>query len=178
VTAGYFKRPEDTAETFLADGWLVTGDIAEIDEDGFVSIVDRKKELIITAGGKNIAPTKLEGMIKNHPLIGQVCVIGDRRKYLTALVVLDGDMAPPWAERQGLTFDDMASFSKLPEVQAEVQKAVDEANEHVARVEQLKKFVVLPDEWTPESDELTPTLKLKRRVIHEKYSDAINSLYV
>lgn len=178
VTAGYFKRPEDTAETFLSDGWLVTGDIAEIDQDGFVSIVDRKKELIITAGGKNIAPTKLEGMIKSHPLIGQVCVIGDRRKYLTALVVLDGDMAPPWAERQGLPFEDMASFSQLPEVQAEVQKAVDEANEHVARVEQLKKFVVLPDEWTPETEELTPTLKLKRRVIHEKYSAAIDSLYV
>jgi long-chain acyl-CoA synthetase len=177
VTAGYFKMPEETAETFLADGWLVTGDIAEIDQDGFVSIVDRKKELIITAGGKNIAPTKLEGMIKNHPLVGQVCVIGDRRKFLTALVVLDGDMAPPWAERQGLKFDDMASFSQLPEVQAEVQKVVDEANEHVARVEQLKKFVVLPDEWTPETDELTPTLKLKRRVIHEKYNEAIESLY-
>ena len=178
VTAGYFKRPEDTAETFREDGWLVTGDIAEIDQDGFVSIVDRKKELIITAGGKNVAPTKLEGMIKSHPLIGQVCVIGDRRKYLTALVVLDGDMAPPWAERQGLVFEDMATFSQLPEVQAEVQKAVDEANESVAHVEQLKKFVVLPDEWTPETDELTPTLKLKRRVIHEKYSNAIDSLYV
>jgi len=178
VTAGYFKRPEDTAETFLSDGWLVTGDIAEIDQDGFVSIVDRKKELIITAGGKNIAPTKLEGAIKNHPLIGQVCVIGDRRKFLTALIVLDGDMAPPWAERQGLKFNDMASFVQSPEVQAEVQKAVDEANEHVARVEQLKRFVILPDEWTPESDELTPTLKLKRRVILEKYADAIESLYV
>jgi long-chain acyl-CoA synthetase len=178
VTAGYFKRPEETAETFVADGWLVTGDIAEIDQDGFVSIVDRKKELIITAGGKNIAPTKLEGVIKNHPLIGQVCVIGDRRKFLSALIVLDGDMAPPWAERQGLKFDDMESFSRLPEVQAEVQKAVDEANEHVARVEQLKKFVVLPDEWTPESDELTPTLKLKRRVIHEKYAETIDALYV
>ena len=178
VTAGYFKRPEDTAETFLADGWLVTGDIAEIDSDGFVSIVDRKKELIITAGGKNIAPTKLEGMIKNHPLIGQVCVIGDRRKYLTALIVLDGDMAPPWAERQGLTFTDMAEFSALPEVQAEIQNSVDEANEHVARVEQLKKFTILPDEWTPETDELTPTLKLKRRVILEKYSEAIDALYV
>lgn len=178
VTAGYFKRPEDTAETFLSDGWLVTGDIAEIDQDGFVSIVDRKKELIITAGGKNIAPTKLEGAIKNHPLIGQVCVIGDRRKFLAALIVLDGDMAPPWAERQGLKFDDMASFSQLPEVRAEVQKAVDEANEDVARVEQLKKFIILPNEWTPESDELTPTLKLKRRVIHEKYADAIDSLYV
>jgi long-chain acyl-CoA synthetase len=178
VTAGYFKMPEETAETFLADGWLMTGDIAEIDDDGFVSIVDRKKELIITAGGKNIAPTKLEGMIKNHPLVGQVCVIGDRRKYLTALIVLDGDMAPPWAERQGLKFEDMASFSQLPEVQSEVQNLVDDANEQVARVEQLKKFLILPDEWTPESDELTPTLKLKRRVIHEKYAEAIDGLYV
>jgi long-chain acyl-CoA synthetase len=177
VTAGYFKMPEETAETFLPDGWLVTGDIAEIDQDGFVSIVDRKKELIITAGGKNIAPTKLESLIKNHPLIGQVCVIGDRRKFLSALIVLDGDMAPPWAERQGLKFEDMASFSQLPEVHAAVQNAVDESNALVARVEQLKKFIILPDEWTPESEELTPTLKLKRRVIHEKYAQAIDGMY-
>ena len=133
--------------------------------------------MIITAGGKNIAPTKLEGIIKNHPLVSQVCVIGDRRKYLSALIVLDGDMAPPWAERQGLKFADMASFSRLPEVQTEVKKAVDEANQLVARVEQLKRFIVLPDEWTPESEELTPTLKLKRRVINEKYADAIDAMY-
>jgi long-chain acyl-CoA synthetase len=177
VTAGYFKMPNETAETFV-NGWVLTGDLAEIDADGFVSIVDRKKELIITAGGKNIAPTKLEGLIKNHPLVGQACVIGDRRKYLSALVVLDGDMAPVWAERQGIPFTDMASFSQLPEIQAEVQKGVDEANEHVARVEQIKRFVLLPNEWTPESDELTPTLKLKRRVIHERYAEAIEGLYV
>jgi long-chain acyl-CoA synthetase len=176
VTAGYFKMPNETAETFQ-DGWVLTGDLAEIDANGFVSIVDRKKELIITAGGKNIAPTKLEGLIKNHPLIGQVCVIGDRRKYLSALIVLDGDMAPPWAERQGIAFEDMAAFSQLPQIKAEVQKAVDEANEHVARVEQIKRFTVLPNEWTPESEELTPTLKLKRRVIHERYAEEIDSLY-
>ena len=176
VTAGYFKAPNETAETFQ-NGWVLTGDLAEIDADGYVSIVDRKKELIITAGGKNIAPTKLEGLIKNHPLIGQVCVIGDRRKYLSALVVLDGDMAPPWAERQGIPFEDMAAFSQLPQIQAEVQKAVDEANENVARVEQIKRFTVLPNEWTPESEELTPTLKLKRRVIHERYAQEIDSLY-
>jgi long-chain acyl-CoA synthetase len=176
VTAGYFKAPNETAETFQ-NGWVLTGDVAEIDEDGYVSIVDRKKELIITAGGKNIAPTKLEGLIKNHPLIGQVCVIGDRRKYLSALVVLDGDMAPPWAERQGIPFENMAAFSQLPQIQAEVQKAVDEANENVARVEQIKRFTVLPNEWTTESEELTPTLKLKRRVIHERYAEEIESLY-
>ena len=176
VTGGYFKMPNETAETFV-DGWVMTGDLAEIDADGFVSIVDRKKELIITAGGKNIAPTKLEGLIKNHPLIGQACVIGDRRKYLSALIVLDGDMAPAWAERQGIAFTDMAAFSQLPEIQAEVQKAVDDANEDVARVEQIKKFTVLPDEWTPESEELTPTLKLKRRVIHERYETEIEDLY-
>jgi len=176
VTGGYFKMPNETAETFV-DGWVLTGDLAEIDAEGFVSIVDRKKELIITAGGKNIAPTKLEGLIKNHPLIGQACVIGDRRKYLSALIVLDGDMAPAWAERQGIAFTDMAAFSQLPEIQAEVQKAVDDANEDVARVEQIKKFTVLPDEWTPESEELTPTLKLKRRVIHERYETEIEDLY-
>ena len=156
---------------------MLTGDLAEIDADGFVSIVDRKKELIITAGGKNIAPTKLEGLIKNHPLVGQACGIGDRRKYLSALIVLDGDMAPAWAERQGMAFTDMASFSQLPAIQAEVQKAVDEANENVARVEQIKRFTVLPNEWTPETEELTPTLKLKRRVIHERYEGEIESLY-
>jgi long-chain acyl-CoA synthetase len=177
VTAGYFKMPEETAETFLPDGWVATGDIAEIDEGGYVSIVDRKKELIITAGGKNIAPTKLESMIKNHPLVGQVCVIGDRRKFLSALMVLDPDMAPAWAEKQGIPFGDMASFSQRPEVQAEVQRAVDEANGHVARVEQVKKFTILPDEWTPETEELTPTLKIKRRVIHEKYADVIDGFY-
>ena len=176
VTSGYFKMPGETAETFQ-DGWVLTGDIAEIDDEGFVSIVDRKKEIIITAGGKNIAPTKLEGLIKNHPLIGQVCVIGDRRKYLSALIVLDGDMAPAWAERQGIAFTDMESFSQLPEIQAEAQKAVDDANEHVARVEQIKRFTVLPNEWTPETDELTPTLKIKRRVIHERYEAEIESLY-
>lgn len=176
VTGGYFKMPNETAETFV-DGWVMTGDIAEIDADGYVSIVDRKKELIITAGGKNIAPTKLEGMIKSHPLIGQVCVIGDRRKYLSALIVLDGDMAPAWAERQGMAFTDMAGFSQLPEIRTEVQKAVDDANDHVARVEQIKKFAVLPNEWTPESEELTPTLKLKRRVIHERYETEIEDLY-
>jgi long-chain acyl-CoA synthetase len=176
VTAGYFKMPNETAEAYVG-GWVMTGDLAEIDEDGFVSIVDRKKELIITAGGKNIAPTKIEGLIKHHPLIGQACVIGDRRKYLSALIVLDGDMAPAWAERQGIAYTDMASLSQLPEIKAEVQRAVDGANEHVARVEQIKRFTVLPDEWTPESEELTPTLKLKRRVIHERYSDEIESLY-
>lgn len=177
VAAGYYKMPEETAETFLPDGWLVTGDIAEIDADGFVKIVDRKKELIITAGGKNIAPTKLEAMVKNHPLIGQVCVIGDRRKFLSALVVLDAEMARSWAQKQGLAFEDMASFSRLPQVEAEVRQAVDEANAHVARVEQIKKFTVLPAEWTPESEELTPTLKLKRRVILDKYADVIEAMY-
>jgi long-chain acyl-CoA synthetase len=139
VTAGYFKAPNETAETFQ-NGWVLTGDVAEIDEDGYVSIVDRKKELIITAGGKN-------------------------------------DMAPPWAERQGIPFENMAAFSQLPQIQAEVQKAVDEANENVARVEQIKRFTVLPNEWTTESEELTPTLKLKRRVIHERYAEEIESLY-
>ncbi len=177
VTGGYFKMPEETAETFLSDGWLATGDIAEIDAEGYVKIVDRKKELIITAGGKNIAPTKLEALIKNHPLIGQACVIGDRRKFLSALIVLDPDMAPPWAEKQGIPFADMATFSQRADVQAEVQRVVDEANQHVARVEQVKKVTVLPDEWTAESEELTPTLKLKRRVILEKYADAIEAMY-
>ena len=102
VAAGYYKEPEQTAETFDADGWLHTGDIATIDADGFVSIVDRKKELIITAGGKNISPANLEALLKRHPLVGQACVVGDRRPYLAALIVLDGEVAPGWAAQNGV----------------------------------------------------------------------------
>ncbi len=177
VAAGYYRDPERTAETFDADGWLHTGDIAELDADGFVRIVDRKKELIITAGGKNVSPANLESMLKLHPLIGQACVIGDRRPYLVALIVLDGEVAPGWAREHGVPLTDIASFSREPRVVAEVQGAVDEANQHVSHAEGIKRFAVLPGEWTLESEELTPTLKLKRRVIVTKYAEEIERLY-
>jgi long-chain acyl-CoA synthetase len=178
VTQGYYKLDEATRETFDSDGWLHSGDLARIDEDGFVWIVGRKKEIIITAAGKNIAPAKLETLLGNHPLISKACMIGDSRKFLSMVIALDHEEAPAWAEANGLEYHDLASFSKLPRVHDEVAKAVAEANETVARVEQVKKWVVVPDEWTPDSGEVTPSLKLKRRVVLDKYAEQIESMYV
>ena len=178
VTDGYYKLDDATKETFDSDGWLHSGDLARIDEDGFVWIVGRKKEIIITAAGKNIAPAKLETLLGNHPLVSKACMIGDQRKFLTMLIALDHEEAPEWAQARGLEYHDLASFSKLPLVQDEVAKAVAEANESVARVEQVKKWFVVPDEWTPDSGEVTPSLKLKRRVVLDKYADEIESMYV
>jgi len=177
VTKGYYKLDEATRESFDNDGWLHSGDLARIDEDGFVWIVGRKKEIIITAAGKNIAPAKLETLLGNHPLISKACMIGDQRKFLSMVIALDHEEAPAWAEANGLAYHDLASFSQLPEVQAEVARAVEEANETVARVEQVRKWVVVPDEWTPDSGEVTPSLKLKRRVVLDKYADQIESMY-
>jgi long-chain acyl-CoA synthetase len=178
VAQGYYKMDESTRETFDADGWLHSGDLARIDEDGFVWIVGRKKEIIITAAGKNIAPAKLETLLGNHPLISKACMIGDQRKFLTMVIALDHEEAPDWAAARGIEYTDLASFSQLPQVQEEVAAAVAEANESVARVEQVKKWFVVPDEWTPDSGEVTPSLKLKRRVVLEKYADQIDSMYV
>jgi long-chain acyl-CoA synthetase len=178
TVAGYYKEPGKTAETFDADGWLHSGDIAEIDADGFIKIVDRKKEIIITAGGKNIAPSNLEGLLKQHPLVGQACVVGDRKPFISALIVLDPEVAPTWAAKNGIEFSGIEDLAGNERVLAEVQRAVDSANQHVSRVESIKRFVILPIEWTPDSEELTPTLKLKRRVIHKKYAQEIEALYV
>ena len=177
VAAGYYKDPEKTAETFDEKGWLHTGDVGEIDGDGFLKIVDRKKELIITAGGKNISPANLENLLKRHPLVGQAAVIGDERPFVSALIVLDGDVAPGWAKKNGIQFTGLAGLAQEPRVRDEVQRAVDDANQHVSRVESIRKFAILPTEWTVDSEELTPTLKLKRRVIHQKYTDEIESMY-
>jgi long-chain acyl-CoA synthetase len=177
VTQGYYKEPEKTAEALDDDGWLHTGDIATIDEDGYIRIVDRKKELIVTPGGKNISPSNIEALVKMHPLVGQVCVVGDRRKFISALIVVDPEVAPIWAERAGVEFTDVASFSQNERVLAEIGRAVEAANEHLSQVEKIKKFRVLPTEWTAESEELTPSLKLKRRVIESKYADDIDSMY-
>jgi long-chain acyl-CoA synthetase len=177
IAAGYFRDAEKTAETFDGDGWLHTGDVGSIDEDGYLRVLDRKKELIITAGGKNISPANLETMLKVNPLIGQACVIGDRRPYLTALVTLDPDGAQAWAEFHKVPFASLADFVRHSKVVEAVQAAIDRVNEHVANVEKIRRFVVLPVAWTVGSEELTPTLKPKRRVIQERYASDIEELY-
>ncbi|GAA1972834.1 AMP-dependent synthetase/ligase [Amycolatopsis minnesotensis] len=177
VFLGYL-RPDGTVKSATdADGWLATGDIGAIDEDGYVTITDRKKELIITSSGKNIAPTRIEGLLKEHPLIGQAAAIGDGRPYLTALIVLDDEIAPPWAAAQGIEVPDGSALADHPSIRAEIDKAVESANARLARIEQIKRYHLIPKSWTPESGELTPTLKLKRRVINERYAPELAALY-
>jgi long-chain acyl-CoA synthetase len=176
-TPGYLDLPEQTAELLDEDGWLHTGDIGSIDSDGFVSVVDRKKELIITSGGENISPAAVENTLVASPLIGQALAFGDRRKYVVALLTLDGEVAPAWAKARGIEATSLAELADNPQVLATVGEAVAAANEQLARVQQVKRWQLLPVEWTAESEELTPTLKLKRRVIHRKYADVIDSLY-
>ena len=177
VAAGYYRMPEQTAETFDGDGWLHSGDLGEMDADGYLKIVGRKKDIIITAAGKNVAPAALETSVKQHPLVAQACMVGDRRNYLTMLIALDAEEAPAWAEAHGLPYADLASFSALPEVHDEMQRILDEANGHVARVEQVKKFHIVPDDWSPASGEVTPTLKLKRNVVLDRYAGDIDEMY-
>ncbi|HYW87279.1 MAG TPA: AMP-dependent synthetase/ligase [Chloroflexota bacterium] len=174
---GYYKDPEATAETIDPDGWLHTGDLASVDKDGYFRIIGRKKELIITAGGKNIAPAAIEFLLEQHPLIGQACAIGDRRPYVNALLVLDPERAPAWARQHDIEAASPAELTQHPTVLEEVQRAVDAANTHLARVEQVKRFRLLPTEWTAQTGELTPTLKKRRNVILERYADVIEALY-
>jgi len=178
VTSGYRNLPEKTAEAIDAEGWLHTGDVGEFDPQGYLRIIDRKKELIINAAGKNMSPSNIESTLKAaSPLVGQVCVIGDARAYNTALLVLDSDYAPAWAEARGLGRRGLDELSRDPAVRAEVQAGVDRANERLSRVEQVKRFTILPSEWLPGGDELTPTMKLKRKPIAEKYQALIEKMY-
>jgi len=177
VSPGYLNDEALTAEVFDKDGWLHTGDIADIDSDGFVRIVDRKKELIVTAGGKNISPSYLENLLKRHPLISYACVVGDRKPYIAALLALDADEAQGWADRNGLEFSSLEQLAQEPRIEEEMQAAVKEVNIKVSRPEGIKRFVVTKNEWEPGGDELTPTLKLKRRAILDKYSEEIANLY-
>ena len=176
-TPGYLNLPDRTAELLDDDGWLHTGDIGTVDQDGFLSVTDRKKELIITAGGENVPPAMVENLLVAHALVGQVLVYGDRRPYLVALLTLDPEMAAAWARGRGLTAASLTELAGHPDVLAEIGAAVAAANERLARVQQVKAWRLLPAEWTADSEELTPTLKLKRRVIQAKYADAIDSLY-
>jgi long-subunit acyl-CoA synthetase (AMP-forming) len=177
VMQGYYKDPSGTAAAIDSDGWLHTGDVATIDADGYVRIVDRKKELIITAGGKNVSPANLENLLKRCPLIGQAAVIGDRRPFIAALLVLDPDAARVWAKQHGQADASLADLAANTKLVAELQRAVDAANAEVSQAEQVRKFRVLPVEWTTDTGELTPTLKLKRRVVNERYAAEIEELY-
>jgi long-chain acyl-CoA synthetase len=178
LMSGYRNQPEKTAEAIDADGWLHTGDIGTIDEDGFVSIVDRKKEIIINAAGKNMSPANIEAAIKtSSPLIGQACCIGDARPYNTALIVLDADFAPQWATQNGLGERSLEDLAGEPRMVEAVQAGIAVANRRLARVEQIKKFTIVRGDWLPGGDELTPTIKLKRKPIAAKYADAIEQMY-
>ncbi len=178
VMRGYRSDPQRTAEAIDADGWMHTGDIAAIDADGYVRIVDRKKELIINAAGKNMSPANIEAHVKAaSPLIGQAIAIGDRRPYNVALVVLDPDSAGVWATEHGLADAAPATLASDPGVHAEVARAVEQANTHLSRVEQIKRFTILPLDWLPGGEELTPTMKLKRKPIAGKYAAEIDALY-
>jgi long-chain acyl-CoA synthetase len=173
IFQGYFKNEEATREA-LADGWLHTGDLASIDEDGFIYITGRKKDIIITAGGKNITPANLENGLKQNRWISQAVVIGDRRPYLVALITIDPDELPAFAEQHGLEADEVYRSDAM---RAEVQHALDEVNSAVGRVEQVKKFTILPHDLSQPTGELTPTLKVKRNVVNDKYAGDIEALY-
>ncbi len=174
---GYLNQPEKTAETIDEDGWLHSGDIGEVDDDGYFRIVDRKKELIITAGGKNISPANLEAALKTIPLVGQACAIGDQRRFVAALVVLDPDTAPVWADQHGVDYGGLEDLATTEEVLAAIDEALPDAMAGFNNAERVKKVKVLATEWLPDSDELTPTSKLKRRGIHAKYAEEIDALY-
>jgi long-chain acyl-CoA synthetase len=178
VMKGYRNDPVKTAEAIDDEGWLHTGDVAEIDDDGYVKIVDRKKELIINAAGKNMSPVNIESRVKtSHPLIGTAVAIGDGRPYNVALIVLDPDACGAFATEHGMADGSPAALARDERVQAAIGAAVEEANSHLSRVEQIKKWALLEAEWQPGGDELTPTMKLKRRPIEQKYAAEIAALY-
>jgi long-chain acyl-CoA synthetase len=176
IFRGYYKN-EAATEQALEDGWLHTGDLGRLDEDGFLYITGRKKDIIITAGGKNITPANLENGLKQNRWISQAVVIGDRRPYLVALITLDPEEAPALAEQLGLVSADLPTMAQDERVRAEVQKALDEVNSHVGPVEQVKRFEILDHDLSQETGELTPTLKVKRNVVHEKYAGVVDRIY-
>ena len=177
ITPGYHRQEEATRALIDDEGWVHTGDIGTRDDDGFFAIIDRKKELIITSAGKNVAPSNIENYLKESPIIGHAMAVGDAKPYIVAVLTLDAEIAPLVAQQRGIAFTDLADLAQKPEILAMAQAAVDAANERLSRPEQVKAFELLPVEWTAESDELTPTLKLKRRVVNTKYADVLDRLY-
>ena len=177
IFQGYYNNNEATSEAIDDDGWFHTGDIGELDDDGFLKITGRKKEIIVTAAGKNVAPAVLEDRIKRHPLVSQAMVVGDNRKFIGALVTIDEETFPAWAEKHGKTGKSVADLTQDEELRAEVQQAVDDANKAVSRAESVREFRILPQDFTVEGGELTPTLKVKRRVVADRYAEHIEDIY-
>jgi long-chain acyl-CoA synthetase len=178
VFTGYWNNPDATAATFDDEGWFLTGDIGELDDEGFVKITGRKKELLVTAAGKNVAPAPLEDRLRTHELISQAVVIGDARPFVAALVTIDEVAFVEWAGNHGHSGRSIAELRDADELRAEVQAAVDEANRSVSRAESIREFAILPRDLTIEDDELTPTLKVRRAAVHKSYADVIESIYL
>jgi long-chain acyl-CoA synthetase len=177
VFMGYLNQPEKTAETIDADGWLHTGDVGSVDAEGFFRITDRMKDIIITAGGKNITPSEWENELKFSPYVTDAVVIGDKRAYLVALIMVDQDNVEKFAQDNDIPFSNYASLTRAPEVRALIQGEIDKVNTKFARVEQIKKFHLLDAQLTAEDEELTPTMKLKRKLVQQKYAPQIDALY-
>jgi len=177
VFMGYLNLPEKTAETIDPDGWLHTGDVGVVDDEGFFRITDRMKDIIITAGGKNITPSELENELKFSPYVTDAVVIGDKRAYLTVIIMIDQDNVEKFAQDADIPFSNYASLTRAPEVQELIQKEIDRVNQKFARVEQIKKFFLLDTQLTAEDEELTPTMKLKRKLVEKKYAAQIEAMY-
>jgi long-chain acyl-CoA synthetase len=176
VMAGYWRNDAATAEVMESDGWFHTGDLGEVDDEGFVRITGRKKEIIVTAGGKNVAPAVLEDRLRAHLLVDQCVVVGDGRPFIGALVTLDRETIPTWAEQHRKTAD-LDKLLRDPDLRAEIEAAVAEANRAVSKAESIRKFTILPDEWSEEGGQLTPSLKLRRAVVMRDYVDDVEALY-
>jgi long-chain acyl-CoA synthetase len=173
---GYLNQPEKTAEA-LRGGWLHTGDVGMVDEEGFFRITDRMKDIIITAGGKNITPSEIENQLKFSPYITDAVVIGDQRAFLTALVMIDQENVERFAQERDIPFSNYTSLTRAPEIRALIEGEIDKVNRKFARVEQIKRFHLLETQLTAEDEELTPTMKLKRKLVHAKYAPQIEAMY-
>ena len=178
VMAGYFNKPEATAEAIDKEGWFHTGDIGHIDEDGFLQITDRKKDIIVNAYGKNIAPQPLEGMLKTSPYIGTPVIIGDRRKYLSALLVPNFERLEGEAKKLGVSWDSYEDLVAKPEIRKIFEDEIERFNSSIDRQERIRKFALIPEDFSIEAGEITPSMKVKRRVVEDKYRNLIDEMYM